>query len=325
MGDNAFDFERLQLPFFEQTFCEVDPLINKLTLLARDAQHQYVFRGYNKQDQLYPGIIRGDTSFSDVEDELLEEFEKFGSHYFHARTPIDFISYGQHYGLPTRLLDFTYNPFIALSFALFSKKSSGRYNDPADRHYYYIRFCDLHDNIHLRSLPIVSGLQFGHIETDSIATRSIGALKTFAQHMSLQSEDSWMQLFLQGLYESGYHDGMSREAYISSTRQKIETRKLCFVEPNQSNQRVIMQQGLFMLPYTLIPSDHNDIIRKNTETIRIHKDLRTELLSYLDTLGYNTFRLMPDLSSVCTTVTQKVKDGRLARSELFRGKGEVHK
>ena len=113
-------------------------VIDELTGLARSGGK--VFRGYNKQDELLPSLIREKTSYTDVEAELLNDFERYGSHYFHAATPIDFMSYAQHFGLPTRLLDFTYNPFIALSFALHGKKSNGNYKDPADKDYYYICF-----------------------------------------------------------------------------------------------------------------------------------------------------------------------------------------
>ena len=94
-------------------------VIDELTGLARSGGK--VFRGYNKQDELLPSLIRDKVSYTDVESELLKDFERYGSHYFHATTPIDFMSYAQHFGLPTRLLDFTYNPFIALSFALHGK------------------------------------------------------------------------------------------------------------------------------------------------------------------------------------------------------------
>ena len=63
-----------------------------------------------------------------------------------------------------------------------------------------------------------------------------------------------------------------------------------------------------MLPYTLDKESHMQIIKNNTSVIKIDKGLRIRLLQYLDTLGYNTFRLMPDLSSICDAINQEVKD-----------------
>ena len=79
-----------------------------------------------------------------------------------------------------------------------------------------------------------------------------------------------------------------------------------------------MQQGLFMFPYTLDKQEHLDIIKDNSKVIRVHKSLREPLLNYLDTLGINAFRIMPDLSSVCAAVERKVKDTRSSKSELFK-------
>ena len=82
-----------------------------------------------------------------------------------------------------------------------------------------------------------------------------------------------------------------------------------------------MQQGLFMFPYTLDKKNHLDIITNNTSVIMIHKDLRAELVKYLDTLGFSTFRLMPDLASVCSAVKRKVIDERSGKSPAFKKKG----
>lgn len=288
----------------KQYFKDKNELIKVLTELANDGS--YVFRGFNKQDQILPSIIR-DKDYSSVESNLLVEFEKYGSHYFRANNSIDFLSYGQHYGLPTRLLDFTYNPFIALSFALFSQKSNGKYSEPEDKDYYYIMFCKLNNNLHLRSIPKQVYFTFGTFELDSISTKTHSSIQMFSKCLDDTSFNFYND-YVNGLYECDYQGGGDFQNYKDDVTSKINKKVLCFIDPNQSNQRIIMQQGLFMLPYTLSKEEHMDIIRKNTSIILIHKSLRESLLTYLDTLGYNTFRLMPDLTSVCSAITQKNRE-----------------
>ena len=75
-----------------------------------------------------------------------------------------------------------------------------------------------------------------------------------------------------------------------------------------------------MFPYTLDEKKHLHIIESNTRLIKIKKDLRNDLLAYLDTIGINAFRIMPDLPSVCEAVERKVKDSRNAKSTLFKKK-----
>ena len=147
-------------------------VIDELTGLARSGGK--VFRGYNKQDELLPSLIRDKVSYTDVESELLKDFERYGSHYFHATTPIDFMSYAQHFGLPTRLLDFTYNPFIALSFALHGEKSNGSYKEPEDKDYYYVRYALIDENLCVPSIPLRDDIYNNKLtRTDSLAVRSI--------------------------------------------------------------------------------------------------------------------------------------------------------
>lgn len=75
-----------------------------------------------------------------------------------------------------------------------------------------------------------------------------------------------------------------------------------------------------MFPYTLKEAEHLDILNRNSYVLKINKGLRKKLLAYLDTLGYNTFRLMPDLSSICEAITRKHLDERMDKQELFKNK-----
>lgn len=270
-------------------------VIEKLTFLAKEGQ--FVFRGYSKRDELLPSLIRENRKFVDFERELLEKFERYGSHYFHATTPIDFMSYAQHFGLPTRLLDFTYNPFIALSFALNMQKS-GNYKEESDKFYYYISYTSLDENICWASMSLKDDFYNNkYTRSDSLAVKACQSIESIT---NLFGNNNFKQVHM---LENGNKGGLDE---LEKEFEKVKNHKILFIDPNQSNQRIIMQQGLFMFPYTLDENQHIDIINRNTNLIKIHKNLRSDLLKYLDTLGFSTYRLMPDIASVCSAIRRKV-------------------
>jgi hypothetical protein len=301
-------------------FTNKDHLIDRLTELAISGQ--WVFRGYNTQEQLLPNVIR--RNVSDVEDTLLFEFERYGAQYINASNPVDFMSYAQHFGLSTRLLDFTYNPFVALYFALFSPKSNGNYRNPEDKDYYYIRYASTNNNIMIHHIPYFNdGPLF---EINSMAQRSMALIETVEAMFSGQNISSFLfdspEKMVSAFFKSiaMHTDINDMDAFVSDNKEKVSNGAILFIDPNQSNQRLVMQQGLFMFPYTLDEKKHLQVIESNTSLIKIKKDLRDELLAYLDTIGINAFRIMPDLPSVCEAVERKVKDSRNAKSTLFKKK-----
>lgn len=290
----------------------VEKVVDILNHLARSGE--YVFRGYEQQEQLYPGICRKRggriKDYRNAEPQLLKEFEKYGSNYYKAVSPIDFMSYAQHFGLPTRLIDFTYNPFIALSFAIHNKKYSHSYNDPNDNDYYYVRYAAIKDNICASEIP--SGKKLFQAElpqTNSLAARSCQSIewieKLFDEKVIARTLE----------YYRGFTDNPE------TVEAKIKKGTILFITPSLSNQRIIMQQGLFMFPYELDREKHLEILNNNTSVIMIHRELRTELLRYLDTLGFNPFRLMPDLASICSAITDRVTDARSDKDSNFKKKG----
>lgn len=310
-----------------KVFNNANELITFLTSLS--AQHNYVFRGYGKQSELLPNLIR-EKDWSNYEIALLSNFERYGLQYFSANNPIDFMSYAQHYGLPTRLLDFTYNPFIALSFALYMPKSSN-YKVEEDKSYYYIRYCKTSEQNYFRVLPYYNDDEV--FQTSSFALQCNNMIHSLCRIIAGLSEpaddDGIGQQVIIKYFKKIYaetHPEMERinvrafKHFLDNALENFVTNKILFVDANQCSQRIVMQQGLFMFPYTLEAEKHISIIEDNTSLIMIHKDIRDELLEYLDTIGINTFRLMPDIQSVCSAVKRKVIEDRQAKTELFKKK-----
>jgi hypothetical protein len=78
-----------------------------------------VYRGLsNSQYDLKTSLIRLGGEYSTLEKHLLRNFRKYAHKNQHTGNSLwNWLALAQHHGLPTRLLDWTYSPFIALHFA----------------------------------------------------------------------------------------------------------------------------------------------------------------------------------------------------------------
>jgi hypothetical protein len=136
----------------------------------------YAFRGLPSADLcLTSSLIRlaGTVDVGRVELALLRNFRKYAhSEGEQARTGWDWLALGQHRGLPTRLLDWTYSPLVALHFATESPEDMDR-----DGVVWCVNFVEANKRLPLRLKRIMQREGSETLTTDML--EPFGSLRDF--------------------------------------------------------------------------------------------------------------------------------------------------
>lgn len=290
------------------------------------------------EEHLYPTIIRSflkqkKNSDDNVREkemyeiDILHSFETHGSYNLeHVSSVFDFLATMQHYGLPTRMLDWTRNPYAAILFAVFLKKENSESEKTFDKvkldfkNYYYVLRIDITEHVRLFDIVSCCDEKYNskYIAQDIPYTiKYLHMLKTVDRLLCKNTNENEIRKIIKNIYlntNSEYlfnslrKDNISKNkclrmnGYIRKNVKKLKKDKntILFVEPRYSNRRMAAQYGLFQVPNELDKEKISKTILANADILAINKDLRLEIITELAAEGQDYYGLMPDLQGICT-------------------------
>jgi hypothetical protein len=229
----------------------------------------YVFRGsHDATFTLQTSLQRLGGDPAETERHLLRNFRKYAhQESMQGDTVWDWLALGQHHGLPTRLVDFTYSPLVALHFA--TRMPSQFTHDGA---IWRVNPARVHERL---PTPL----------RDALA-------------------DEGAQVFTVEMLQSVMSPGRKGSSLIAAPLAELaalsESPFLTFLEPPSLDARIVQQFALFALPSTPELEVENWLESQPHAALKITipADLKWQIRDHLDQANITERTLFPGLAGL---------------------------
>jgi hypothetical protein len=269
-----------------KTIISVAGYVRKVSGIIPATDEILVFRGHSRRFyKLLPTVLR-DPRVSAAEGNIYRELvAAHPAEFASDRTTLEHLVRMQHYTLPTRLLDMTADPLVALYFA--AKHHTGEGGDVVVLRIKkkLIKFSDSDTASCLANLALLSAEGKNSIDFTKIG---IGDF----------NEQDAIDRLLQAI--------RSEKPHFRDRIVPADLKRVLYIKPKINNNRIFAQSGAFLL-FGLTPSLESKPVPGITiAKIHINGAHKTNIIFELDHIGINESTMFPEIESAARYITGKI-------------------
>ena len=260
--------------------------------ISREHWVSLTYRGHADSSWgVVASLFRQEPDVSEFESEMIRELiSLFPNDFLYDATMFDRLVRMQHYGLPTRLLDVTRNPLVALFFSVWEKEYEDRdgcvlvFSAPDER-------CKFYDSDVVSCMANLANLSLDERETLQNTTAS-----TIADLRELQPTGRLVQFI------------KAEKPYFESRIKKIDLFRPVVVTAKRSNQRMSAQSGSFILQGLDAKKGPSYKRSIQTEKIVIPARAKKEIRRRLESIGIEASLLFPEIDKATGRILEVYKN-----------------
>lgn len=286
--ENGVVYNELTIkPFFIDNLSSFTQVINTLYDMKEEV---LFFRGHSDSNfKLIPSLFR-DKEWEIAENKMFSEIiERCPSHFTECRSNFERLVEMQHFGTPTRLLDITMNPYVALYF-------SAKQNFETNGEVVLLKSNGPIYNSSSAMVTVISNL--AKVDYDL-------KIKFLTSTTSSSSSEFYTSL----------ENEIKREYPAFSQQISDFNLKSCFyVSAELKNERIKNQDGAFIM-CGLVSEDIKKynlnnfrLVKENRiQVLFVSKNRKREILAELDRMSFNEVRFFPGIESTSVYIKEKYR------------------
>lgn len=254
----------------------------------------FFYRGQRNNHKPLPGIYR--NNLINKEDVLYHELILRCPEVFRGLTHLDTLVTMQHYGLPTRLLDVTSNPLVALYFAC---QDYGKGNTKPGKVFVYgvprenLVYSDSDKALMLSCLPVFSASDRRKIQAEIRDSLASGEFKKTTRGQYYAS------------IERLFHEIAKEVPAFKREIKPVDLATPIFVKPLRANARILKQDGAFIISGLCESVEEAEEKIHQLCSSEIEINMTQNIIKELDSVDINEASLFPEVEKVAEYLKQK--------------------